>query len=120
TLIARMISVALVLILMVGINRVFKLTGEATGAGQVMGEGVRNSRAAQSVFSHDIAAMSGDAPCILLRSQRVSAFRNRADAVSARDWGGNPTEANIRHVDLHSNNIEGEAAAPGDELPPAI
>ena len=39
-----MISIALVLLLMVGINQVFKVTGETVGTSQTIADGVRDAR----------------------------------------------------------------------------
>ena len=71
-----MISIALVLLLMLGINQVFKVTGEAVGTNSAISTGVRDSRAAQNAFGRDIAAWAPDSPAIIIRSERVSAFRN--------------------------------------------
>jgi hypothetical protein len=43
-----MIAIALVLLLMVGINQVFKVTGETVGTSQTIADGIRDARAAQA------------------------------------------------------------------------
>src|SRR5437762_13720216 len=76
TLIELMISIALVLVLMIGINKVFKLTTDTVGAGQTLSAAVRDSRAAQAVYSADFGTMAQDAPFLLIRSSVTPAFRN--------------------------------------------
>src|SRR5688500_5871632 len=86
TLAELMISIALVLLLMLGINRVFQVTGEAVGTNAALSTAVRDGRAAQAVFSADFNAFALDSPAIIIRSERVSAFRNKADAEGDRDY----------------------------------
>src|SRR5256885_13100636 len=100
TLIELMISIALVVILMVGITKVFSLTAQTAGATNQLSSSLRDGRATQAELYQDLStAVTDDAPCMLLCSSRISAFRNKADQQSARDWNANPTEANIRHID---------------------
>src|SRR5687767_6660927 len=107
TLIELMISIALVLLLMIGINQVFKVTGEAIGTNQAVSTGVRDGRAVQNVMASDFAAWSAQSPGIIIRSERVSAFRNKADEAQDRDWMRGPTEEQSkRTVDIDGNGGE--------------
>ncbi len=101
TLIELMISIAMVVILMLGITKVFSLTAQTAGATNQLSTFLRDSRAAQAVFYQDFStAVSDGAPCMLLCSSRVNAYRNKADEQGDRD--GNPLT-----VDLDGDNKEG-------------
>src|SRR5437764_8053120 len=93
TLIELMISIALVLVLMIGINKVFKLTTDTVGAGQTLSAAVRDSRAAQAIYTQDLSAVAEDAPFMALRSMTTLAFRNRADEMGDRDYSSAGTVA---------------------------
>lgn len=117
TLVEVMISVALVLVLILGVNQVFKMTADTVGAGQTMSANVRDSRAAQTVIYNDLSgAVTQNPPMFMIAASRVSAFRNRDDAAGDRDAG---TEAGIRTIDLDGDNAEGEAAVLGELISPA-
>jgi hypothetical protein len=109
-----MISIAMVVVLMLGITKVFSLTAQTAGATNQLSSFLRDSRAAQAVFYQDLStAVSDGAPCMLLCSSRVNAFRNKADEQGDRD-------NNALTVDLNGNNIEGEgpAISPGEIISP--
>ena len=55
TLIELMVSIAIVLILVLGIHQVFKLTSDTVGAGQGLGSKARDFRAVQSTFYNDLS-----------------------------------------------------------------
>src|SRR3712207_3853712 len=102
TLVEVMISVALVLILILGINRAFKMVTDTVGAGQALSGVVRDNRAIQPVIYGDLrSAVMQNPPAFIISSSRVSGFRNRTDEQSDRD--GNPLT-----IDLDDNNTEGE------------
>ncbi len=124
TLVEVMISVALVLFLIIGVNQVFKMTTDTVGAGQVMSQNIRDSRAAQAVLQADAAAASVDQPMFIIAASRVSAFRNPNDRANDRDYAlaANALERDeaIRTIDLNDNNVEGETAIAGEITPTAI
>jgi prepilin-type N-terminal cleavage/methylation domain-containing protein len=121
TLVELMISIALVLLLMLGINQVFKVTGEAVGTNQAISTGLRDARAVQAVFGSDLNAWAGDSPAIIVRSERVSAFRNKQDQLEDRDWAGGPNEeASKRTIDLDGDGGENNPASPGELIPASI
>ena len=88
TLVELIISIALVLIVMLGVNFVFRMTGDTIGSGQVLNEQVRNNRGAQAVMFDDFGKMMRDGPALVLRSRAVPAFRNQSDQNA--DGDGNP------------------------------
>ena len=117
TLIELMVSVALVLVLVLGINQVFRLTSDTIGAGQALSAKARDLRAAQSTIYSDVSmavpppSASGgpldDGPFLLIRSERMSMFRSRNDQAADRD--GDPLT-----IDVDGNNVEGEKSVPGE------
>lgn len=112
TLIEVMISIALVLIVILGVNQVFSLTSQAVGAGQAVSEINRNARNAQAIMFADLAAADFDsAPFFLIRGTTIAAFRNKADQLSDLDY--TPTAADpdvaIRTVDRNRNGQESDA-----------
>lgn len=116
TLIELMISVALVLLLMVGINLVFKTVGQTVGTSQAVADAVRDARAAQAVMDNDFKNMlTGDeAPFLIINSERIAAFRNRADELSDKDYdpsmtGNAAIDLAIRTIDMDGDGNEDPA-----------
>ena len=114
-----MVSIAIVLILVLGIHQVFKLTSDTVGAGQALGSKARDFRAVQSTFYNDLSmtvpppASNGgaldDGPFFLIRSARMTMFRSRGDQLADRD--GDPST-----LDIDGNNVDGEANVPGERV----
>jgi prepilin-type N-terminal cleavage/methylation domain-containing protein len=97
SLLELMVSIALVLLLILGINQVFGLSSRTVGAGQALSEANRDARNAQSIFFEDargVASALPDAPCLIIRSQGVYAFRNKADLEADADQ--NPTTQDLQ------------------------
>lgn len=146
TLIELMISIALVLLLLAGISRVFTLTGEAVGTNQALSAAVNDARNAQATFGNDISHLVklpferslaagytpqaggpdplANAPFFVIRSERVAAFRNRQDELSDRDYAAAVTSNDpltidnaILTTDIDGNNVEGEVGVPGEIIP---
>jgi prepilin-type N-terminal cleavage/methylation domain-containing protein len=117
TLIELMISIALVLILILGVNQIFTYTTQAVGAGQAINAAIRDSRAAQAQLSSDFAAMvapgtfTNDSASLIIASRAVWAFRDKAD--QAQDLDG---FADTR--DLNNDHIEGDTKVPGELIAP--
>ncbi|HEV2294383.1 MAG TPA: prepilin-type N-terminal cleavage/methylation domain-containing protein [Tepidisphaeraceae bacterium] len=124
TLVEVMISVALVLVLIIGVNKIFKMTADTVGAGQTMSANVRDSRAAQTVIYNDLSgAVTQTPPMFMIAAGRVTTSRNRDDAASDINAGGQTgvqREQALRTIDLDGNNVEGEATVPGEIISPAI
>lgn len=113
TLIELMIAIALMLLLMVGVNLIFRTSGQAVGTGQAISQAMRSAQAAQRVMQQDFNAMAlRDSPCILLFSRPQPAFRNRADELADRD-------GDMLTIDIDGDNQEGEPGVPGEIISPA-
>src|SRR4051794_1005076 len=112
TLVELLVSIALVLILVLGINQVFRIASQGVSGGQALSTVHRDNRSAQAVMYSDVAhavmppsANGGTydtAPYFILRSERIYAYRNRQDHLSDSDGAGSaaPTAAQIRNRDL--------------------
>lgn len=105
------ISVALVLVLMLAVTKIFSITGAAVGASQGLNAATRDARAAQTVFTQDLGALASDSPFIVIRNQIQSAYRNKLDEQS--DLDGNPLT-----LDINGNGVDGESTVPGEIVAP--
>lgn len=86
TLIELMISIAIVLVLMVGVNFIFSSVGQATGMTQAVSRVTREMQGAQSVMNRDfITADMKNAPYVIIRSFATPGFKDRNDYTSAID-----------------------------------
>ena len=118
TLVELMISIALVALLILGVNQVFLYTGQAVGAGQAIGDAVRDARAAQTTFANDFLGIAPngtgptDSAFLSIYSAAQPAFLNAADQAASRT--GNPLQQ-----DLNGNGVEGESTVPGEVISPA-
>ena len=108
TLLELMISIALVLLLVLGINQVFSLSSRTVGAGQAMSGIARDARSAQSVIYNDArVAVIDDGPCFFIRSERQWAWRNAQDQQQDQD-------GKVDSFDLDRNNSETDSI---DQIP---
>jgi hypothetical protein len=81
-----MVSVALMVLLMLGTSYIFKTAGEATGTGQIVSDMARNAQAAQTAMQSDFnGAATSDGPFITIFSGTQSAFRSKLDQSTAPD-----------------------------------
>ena len=114
TLLELVVSTAMVLILVLGVNAVFRMASDTVHLGQALAAANRDNRAVQSVLFDDFrTALITDGPMLLIRSERVAAFRHRGD--EGADGDGNPLT-----VDLDADNKEGEAGVRGELTPPLV
>src|SRR4051812_2643221 len=95
TLIELMIAVALMLIMMISINQIFRTTGETVGAGNAISTVMRDRRAAFSAMADDFSSVTADGPCFIIRSSVVPAFMDANDKGSDTDW---PTAGRVTGV----------------------
>jgi prepilin-type N-terminal cleavage/methylation domain-containing protein len=117
TLIELMISIALVLLLLIGVNQVFRLTGDAVGAGQVLSGLNRDLRAAQGVLADDFRGIDSGGPFILsCRLSRwggpgddVDIFLSFSDYMNDRD-----ARAKTRDIDGRDSDLDARANTEGD------
>src|SRR5204863_985953 len=93
-------------------------TTDTVGAGQTLSAAVRDSRAAQAIYTQDLSAVAEDAPFMALRSMTTLAFRNRADEMDDRDYSSAGTvaqqQAAIATSDINGNGVEGETGIAGE------
>lgn len=124
TLVELMISIALVVLLMYGVQKVFSLSSQAASAGNAVSSGVRDARSAQAVFTLDLGNADPAMPFMIIRSTMIPAFRNKDDQLSDRDY--NPAavlagrQAQTLSIDLNGNNTDGEGGfttAGGENFP---
>lgn len=124
TLVELMISIAIVLILMLGVNEVFRLTSSTVAAGQSLSTALRDQRALRQVMEEDFNRAAADPQVMVITNQAVAAFRTREDelaqagltvggtaAVSGVPFASDPT-----YIDL---NRDGDADDVGERISPA-
>jgi hypothetical protein len=80
-----MISLALVLILIVGINFVFRSATDAVGAGQALNQINADAQSAQPVLFNDLNNVAEPPPLFIISSQLVTQFLNADDAKTSSD-----------------------------------
>jgi prepilin-type N-terminal cleavage/methylation domain-containing protein len=128
TLIELMVSIAMVLILILGVNAIFKMASDTINAGQALSTANQANLASTSVLYDDFrTAVINDGPMLLIRSERVAAFRNLQDEQSDLDYAGPYNDAQraqsdtaIRTIDLDGNNKEGETSVRGELTGPLV
>jgi prepilin-type N-terminal cleavage/methylation domain-containing protein len=123
TLVELMVSIALVLLLILGVNQVFKLTSDTIGASNGLSDAVRVGRAVQGSMFDDLkkAVLPGEGlsrggPFLLIHSERISAFPNADAELGDRDYLRSDTPAtaddHIRTVDADGDNTESFGESP--------
>jgi type II secretory pathway pseudopilin PulG len=106
TIVELIVSIALVLVLMVGVSQVFRTISSTVSAGSSVSDNTRIARAAQKTFADDFGmTVTKDAPCLLLHSSYRPAFRNSPDMLGDRD-------ADPLTSDIDGDNIENDPARP--------
>ncbi|MGA2442061.1 MAG: type II secretion system protein [Tepidisphaeraceae bacterium] len=85
TLIELMLSLAMVLILILGINFVFRTATDAVGAGNALNSINSDSQATQPMIFDDLRNVSKNPPCFIISSQLVTQFLNSDDAKTSSD-----------------------------------
>jgi len=94
TLIELMISIAIALILIVGINQVFSIAQKTAGAGNQLSQDVRDFRMFQGRVAQDARSIVlNDAPFFIIVGESQPAFRNKSDQTAAPD-PKDPTKVN--------------------------
>src|SRR5947207_5832149 len=85
TLVELMVSIALALILMLGINYIFKATSQTVSTGFALSAVTRQQRSVNRAFDDDFDfegkgyITTKDMPCIVIFNEQVPAFRDRND-----------------------------------------
>src|SRR5438552_6210765 len=100
TLVELMVSIALALILMIGINYIFKATSQTVSTGFALSSVTRQQRSVNRVLDDDFDfegkgyIATKDMPCIIIWSERVAAFRDRNDMNTDSDYNPADSAAN--------------------------
>jgi prepilin-type N-terminal cleavage/methylation domain-containing protein len=118
TLVELMASIALVLLLILGVNQVFRIATKGVGAGQDLSTIQRDNLTAHSVIYSDFknlafpdsAGSPGTGPAFIIRSERQYAYRNRPEHLSDPDGAPkeNPGVDDIKDRDLNADNDEAD------------
>jgi prepilin-type N-terminal cleavage/methylation domain-containing protein len=104
TLIELMISVAIALILILGVNEVFKIGAQTVGAGQAFSEVTRDERVAHSSVYTDVHnALTVAQPALMISSQSMIAFNTQQDA--SNEPSGVPGTITINGVGQPVSNV---------------
>src|SRR6266568_2293697 len=119
TIVELMISIAMVVILMVGIHQIFKMTSDTVGMGHSLADNARANRSVQSVFHDDYQRLMKDAPLFIIRSGVAGAGTNwgafTTEAERSADRDGDPLTQ-----DLDGNGQEGQPTVNGELTPVSI
>src|SRR5438046_2877622 len=111
TLVELMISIAMVVILMVGIHQIFKMTSDTVGMGQQLGAFSRDNRSVQGIFHDDYQRLMKDAPLFVIRSGVAGTAPN--------NWGAYTTEAE-RSADRDNDPLTQDLDGNGQEGQPTV
>lgn len=122
TLVELTASLVIGLLLVLGVNTVFRISSDSVGAAEAFATVTRANRSAQTVFHQDLGnAVTHNAPFLIIRSEAVAAFLDRRDELGDRDYSRSMTlrdaERAIRTRDLNGNGREGETSVPGETIP---
>src|SRR5262245_17747256 len=105
TLVELMVAIALVVILMLGVTKVFTTTQAVVSQNQSISNSTRDARAAQSVMANDFAHWASDSPFIFIHNGTQPAFRNQPDLAGDRDYQVNDP-ANTRLTETLTQDVD--------------
>jgi prepilin-type N-terminal cleavage/methylation domain-containing protein len=120
TLVELMISLAMVLILILGINFVFRSATDAIGAGQALNGINADAQSAQPVLFDDLRNVSKLPPCFIISSQLVTQFLNTDDAKTSSDPTVIVTDNNGGYVMIGAVKPTYMSTAPTQFMSPAL
>jgi len=92
TLVELLISLALVVMLLAGVNEIFRASSDTVGIGQAVNAITRDARAAESVMQYDGRAWAPDAPVCFIRATLMNSPRG----LLRRDYMGFPARGVYR------------------------
>lgn len=105
TLVELMISIAMAVLLILGVNQIFRITSDTINATTALGGAVRQSRSTQGTLIADFkGGMAFDAPFITLDSNALYAFRNRADMDADRN--GQPANWDVNENGNETDSVD--------------
>ncbi len=84
TLIEVMVSIAVALILLLGVNQVFKASSELAGSGQALSHDQQLSHTVKQVITNDLKRGAWDSGVLAIRCEQRYAFRNSLDRQGAQ------------------------------------
>ena len=120
TLIELMISVALSLILILGINAVFSISSQTVGIGMASSQIIRDIRSAKTRIDDDFANLNRtnftEMPYLYIQSLNAVAFRDRQDEKSATSYGSQSALVTAQNVALTDYGTAGTVALGGTGL----
>jgi type II secretory pathway pseudopilin PulG len=116
TLVELMISLAMVLLLIIGINYVFRTATDAVSAGQSLNAINADAQSTQPLLFDDLRNASKNPPCFIIASQLVTQFLNSDDAKTSSDPTIIPTDNAGGKVNIGNTTI----APASNHLSPAI
>ena len=100
TLVEVMLSLAMVTLLLVGVNMVFQMTSDTVGIGQAAAEVGRNNRAARAVMEDDARHWAPDAPLFIIHNETLRVGPNE---VLRRDYMAFPARGFFRRHTANTN-----------------
>lgn len=109
SLVELMISIALALIILLGVNYVFRSTQKTVSTGMALSSQVRTQHAASDSIRNDFisAVSAAQQPVIAIHSSSVVAFQSRNDQLTDKDGLAST-------LDIDGNGIENESGVPGE------
>ena len=112
TLIELMISIAIVLVLMLGINFVFSMSSRTISTGMALSAVGRDMRNARKVMQADFDNCVGrdEMPALLIQSDQLFAWRNKQDKLA--DYDGNPATYDLDGQQGNGDEMTATAAVP--------
>jgi hypothetical protein len=106
-----MVSIALALLLILGINQVFSLTSKTIGAGQAVSAGLQSNQTANTVMTEDFHEAEQDSPVFIIRNEKTLAYMDLADQmhdqdqdITTADLAGTGTERPVRGYTYNARN----------------
>jgi type II secretory pathway pseudopilin PulG len=116
TLVELIISMALMVLVMFGVQTVFSTTQKTVGAAHAMSGIIRDARAAQSVIYGDLqqaVTQRDEMPALIIYSRREVGFRSPEDQLTDFDYNpsagafqGPAVDGQIRRMDRDGDNTE--------------
>jgi prepilin-type N-terminal cleavage/methylation domain-containing protein len=104
TLVELLVSIAIALLLILGVNEVFKIGAQTVGAGQAFSSITRDERTAQFSFYTDVHnALTVSQPALMFCSQCTFAFRDPQEA--AAEPSGTPSTLTINNNPQLVSNV---------------
>lgn len=101
TLVELLISLVLVVMLLAGVNEIFRASSDTVGIGQAVNTLTRDARAAEAVMQYDGRAWAPDAPMCFIRCMMV----NTATGPARRDYMAFPARGTYRRQTADDNSF---------------